>query len=288
MAHALADDRRAHPGRSSAATSSRRKTRTGIRRRSGSTCATDARSAGSTSAAASSGPTRTTTSAATRSSGAACSTGCGARTSRRVEHVDGVSPAWPIDYDTLAPYYDRAEQLYHVHGEAGVDPTEPPRGAVSVRRRSARAGDGGASSSSCARRACTLRRCRSGCCGRASRTAASCATPATRSRAGSTRRARPTSAACARRCAQAERHAVDATRCARRLITDAAGARVEAVEVERERRDACASRRRSSSCRAAPSTRRRCCCDRRTTRIPTGSRTRPGSSAAATWRTWRR
>jgi choline dehydrogenase-like flavoprotein len=44
-----------------------------------------------------------------------------------VEHLDGVSPAWPIDYDTLAPYYDRAEALYHVHGEAGLDPTEPPR-----------------------------------------------------------------------------------------------------------------------------------------------------------------
>ena len=42
-------------------------------------------------------------------------------------HADGVSPAWPIDYETLAPYYDRAERLYHVHGEAGVDPTDPPR-----------------------------------------------------------------------------------------------------------------------------------------------------------------
>jgi choline dehydrogenase-like flavoprotein len=45
-----------------------------------------------------------------------------------IEHADGVSPAWPIDYDTLAPYYDRAERLYHVHGEAGHDPTEPERG----------------------------------------------------------------------------------------------------------------------------------------------------------------
>jgi len=45
-----------------------------------------------------------------------------------VEHLDGVSPAWPIDYDALAPYYDRAELLYHVRGEAGVDPTEAPRG----------------------------------------------------------------------------------------------------------------------------------------------------------------
>src|SRR5918992_1092309 len=44
-----------------------------------------------------------------------------------MEHVDGISPAWPIDYDTLAPYYDRAERLYHVRGRHGVDPTEPPR-----------------------------------------------------------------------------------------------------------------------------------------------------------------
>jgi choline dehydrogenase-like flavoprotein len=44
-----------------------------------------------------------------------------------VEHVDGVSPAWPIDYETLAPYYDRAERLYQVHGAAGEDPTEAPR-----------------------------------------------------------------------------------------------------------------------------------------------------------------
>jgi choline dehydrogenase-like flavoprotein len=45
-----------------------------------------------------------------------------------VQHADGVSPAWPIDYETLEPYYDRAERLYHVHGESGTDPTEPRRG----------------------------------------------------------------------------------------------------------------------------------------------------------------
>ena len=45
-----------------------------------------------------------------------------------LEHLDGVSPAWPIDYDTLYPYYERAEELYEVHGDAGLDPTEPPRG----------------------------------------------------------------------------------------------------------------------------------------------------------------
>jgi len=45
-----------------------------------------------------------------------------------IEHAGGVSPAWPIDYDTLAPYYDRAERLYHVRGQEGFDPTEPARG----------------------------------------------------------------------------------------------------------------------------------------------------------------
>ena len=45
-----------------------------------------------------------------------------------VEHADGLSPAWPIDYRTLEPYYDRAERLYHVHGQRGIDPSEAPRG----------------------------------------------------------------------------------------------------------------------------------------------------------------
>lgn len=43
-----------------------------------------------------------------------------------VEHHDGISPAWPIDYRTLEPWYDRAERLYQVHGAPG-DPTDPPR-----------------------------------------------------------------------------------------------------------------------------------------------------------------
>jgi len=45
-----------------------------------------------------------------------------------IEHADGVSPAWPITYETLEPYYERAERIYHVRGEAGIDPTEVPRG----------------------------------------------------------------------------------------------------------------------------------------------------------------
>jgi choline dehydrogenase-like flavoprotein len=44
------------------------------------------------------------------------------------QHADGESPAWPIDYETLAPYYERAERLYHVRGQHGIDPTEPERG----------------------------------------------------------------------------------------------------------------------------------------------------------------
>jgi choline dehydrogenase-like flavoprotein len=46
-----------------------------------------------------------------------------------IEHIDGVSPAWPIRYETLEPYYERAERLYHVRGQHGADPSEAPRGA---------------------------------------------------------------------------------------------------------------------------------------------------------------
>jgi choline dehydrogenase-like flavoprotein len=44
-----------------------------------------------------------------------------------VIHHGGVSPAWPITYDELEPYYAEAERLYLVHGQAGEDPTEPRR-----------------------------------------------------------------------------------------------------------------------------------------------------------------
>ncbi len=40
-------------------------------------------------------------------------------------HHDGISPAWPIGYDDLEPYYAQAEALYQVHGNRGEDPTEP-------------------------------------------------------------------------------------------------------------------------------------------------------------------
>ncbi len=42
-----------------------------------------------------------------------------------LRHHGGVSPAWPIGYADLEPYYGGAERLYHVHGTRGEDPTEP-------------------------------------------------------------------------------------------------------------------------------------------------------------------
>jgi choline dehydrogenase-like flavoprotein len=45
------------------------------------------------------------------------------------QHQDGISPAWPISYDELEPYYTQAENMYHVHGARGEDPTEPPASA---------------------------------------------------------------------------------------------------------------------------------------------------------------
>jgi len=43
-----------------------------------------------------------------------------------IKHHGGVSPSWPIAYEELEPYYLAAERLYQVHGERGVDPTDPP------------------------------------------------------------------------------------------------------------------------------------------------------------------
>jgi len=44
-----------------------------------------------------------------------------------LRHVDGVSPAWPLDYDEFEPWYTKAEWLYQVHGNGGEDPTEGHR-----------------------------------------------------------------------------------------------------------------------------------------------------------------
>jgi choline dehydrogenase-like flavoprotein len=54
-----------------------------------------------------------------------------------IQHQGGISPAWPITYADLEPFYTQAEELFHVHGSLGsapavaggfgssFDPTEP-------------------------------------------------------------------------------------------------------------------------------------------------------------------
>ncbi|MBD2256612.1 GMC family oxidoreductase [Pseudanabaena sp. FACHB-2040] len=44
-----------------------------------------------------------------------------------VHHDGGLSPEWPLKYQDLEPYYTEAENLYQVHGQQGLDPTEPVR-----------------------------------------------------------------------------------------------------------------------------------------------------------------
>jgi choline dehydrogenase-like flavoprotein len=43
-----------------------------------------------------------------------------------IVHKDGLSPAWPLKYEAFKPYYAAAEKLFHVHGQRGEDPNEPP------------------------------------------------------------------------------------------------------------------------------------------------------------------
>lgn len=48
---------------------------------------------------------------------------------REVRHEAGVSPAWPISYAELEPFYGEAERLFRVHGAPDGDPSEPSRSA---------------------------------------------------------------------------------------------------------------------------------------------------------------
>jgi choline dehydrogenase-like flavoprotein len=49
-----------------------------------------------------------------------------ARDFEELAHFDGISPAWPLRYGDFEPWYQKAEEMYHVHGMRGEDPTEPP------------------------------------------------------------------------------------------------------------------------------------------------------------------
>ncbi len=42
-----------------------------------------------------------------------------------VQHKGGISPEWPVKYRDFEPYYGQAEKIYGVHGQRGIDPTEP-------------------------------------------------------------------------------------------------------------------------------------------------------------------
>jgi choline dehydrogenase-like flavoprotein len=42
-----------------------------------------------------------------------------------IRHLEGTTPGWPISYDDLEPFYQRAETLYQVRGQLGQDPSEP-------------------------------------------------------------------------------------------------------------------------------------------------------------------
>jgi choline dehydrogenase-like flavoprotein len=39
-----------------------------------------------------------------------------------IRHQGGISPAWPISYADLEPFYTQAEELFHVHGALGANP----------------------------------------------------------------------------------------------------------------------------------------------------------------------
>ena len=43
-----------------------------------------------------------------------------------VRHAGGLSPAWPVSYEEIEPYYAEAEHLWRVRGARGAEPSEGP------------------------------------------------------------------------------------------------------------------------------------------------------------------
>jgi choline dehydrogenase-like flavoprotein len=78
-----------------------------------------------------------------------------------VRHYAGISPAWPLTYQDLEPYYAEAERLYLVHGERGEDPTEAPASGRSPIRRSRTSRASSSSTTTSSRPATTRSTCRS-------------------------------------------------------------------------------------------------------------------------------
>ncbi len=110
-----------------------------------------------------------------------------------IRHHGGLSPAWPISYADLEPYYTQAEQLYRVHGRHGEDPTEGLSSAPYPFRRSSTSRGSSSSARTWRSRACTRSTSRSGStssrptpAGRRATAGASAVTGSTASRACST------------------------------------------------------------------------------------------------------
>ena len=74
-----------------------------------------------------------------------------------LQHHDGVSPAWPITYDELEPYYTKAEHYYEVHGNHGEDPNGEASRARRIRFRRSRTSRGSSSSRTTSRRPASTR-----------------------------------------------------------------------------------------------------------------------------------
>ncbi|WBU65297.1 FAD-dependent oxidoreductase [Paracoccus aerodenitrificans] len=43
-----------------------------------------------------------------------------------IRHIGGTTPGWPVSYAEIETWYQAAEQMYRVRGNASDDPTEPP------------------------------------------------------------------------------------------------------------------------------------------------------------------
>ena len=188
-----------------------------------------------------------------------------------IDHEGGVSPAWPISYDDLEPYYAEAEAIYRVHGKPGEDPT---RGAALDARSRSRPSPMSRPSTSWPTashaRVCTRSTCRwASTCARAA--PASGARPATASPARCWPRATPTSAS-RRPPSSPNVYAVDQSPRCRPPPTRAAG-RSRGSKSTNGR--AQARHRRTYVVAAARSTPPCCCCGR-PTRTRMAWPTRPG------------
>ena len=103
--HRLAPTGQAHPAPRARRLRAAREGELELARRQRRGPATTRRRRGATRTASRSTRTRTTTSAATPSSTARRSFACASDDFGELRHHGGVSPAWPISYDDLEPYY---------------------------------------------------------------------------------------------------------------------------------------------------------------------------------------